>query len=434
MLTLSQRDRSLLWHPFTQEKTAKDIIAIARGAGPYLYDEAGKEYLDLISSWWVNLHGHAHPEIAESIYMQAKSLEHVIFAGYTHSPAVTLCENLRPLLPASLDRFFFSDNGSTAVEVALKMAFQYWRNIGDSKRKHFICLEGGYHGDTFGGMTVGQSSGFHNAFLDALTQVFAISFPATWDDDENVEQKESDSLIELKDYLEKSGHEVMAIILEPLVQGASGMRMARPQFFKRVIQLVRSYDILVIFDEVMTGFGRTGSLFALEQIDEVPDFLCLSKGITGGFLPLALTVTTGRIYSAFLSLEWRHAFAHGHSYTANPIACAAAVTSLSILQRPETKASIGSIGRAHRNGIDFLKTKCSTIDRTRVRGVICAFNLSFEGSSRQSDLAVLKDKFQESGLILRPLGNTVYLLPPYCISVADLERSYAVIGRILEEF
>lgn len=433
MLTLTERDKTLLWHPFTQEKTAKDIIGITRGSGSYLYDEAGREYIDLISSWWVNLHGHAHPEIANSICLQAKTLEHVIFAGYTHTPAVSLCENLGKLLPETLQRYFFSDNGSTAVEVALKMSFQYWRNLGNSKRKHFICLEGGYHGDTFGAMTVGQSSGFHNSFLDALSRVFAIPFPATWDNDLDVDRKESNSIKALESYLEVHGEEIVAIILEPLVQGASGMRMARPSFFEKVIKLVRSYDILVIFDEVMTGFGRTGTDFALHQICELPDFVCLSKGLTGGFLPLALTVTTDRVYSAFLSNEWRYAFAHGHSYTANPIACAAAVASLEILERPETRAAISSLSQAHRRGLDHLQSKCGFVRHTRVKGAISAFELTLNDPDSVKTMANLKYKFQESGLILRPLGNTVYLLPPYCTTLIDLENSYTKIASILEK-
>jgi adenosylmethionine-8-amino-7-oxononanoate aminotransferase len=357
----------------------------------------------------------------------------VIFAGYTHTPAVSLCENLGKLLPETLQRYFFSDNGSTAVEVALKMAFQYWRNLGNSKRMHFICLEGGYHGDTFGAMTVGQSSGFHNSFLDALSRVFAIPFPATWDKDLDVDRKESSSLGALKSYLEIHGDEIVAIILEPLVQGASGMRMARPVFFEKVIKLVRSYDILVIFDEVMTGFGRTGTNFALQQICEVPDFVCLSKGLTGGFLPLALTVTTERVYSAFLSNEWRYAFAHGHSYTANPIACAAAVASLEILERPETKAALSSLSDAHRKGLDYLQSRCDFVRCTRVKGAISAFELILREPDSSKKMASLKYKFQEAGLILRPLGNTVYLLPPYCTTLIDLENSYAKIARILEE-
>ena len=285
-MTISDRDKSIIWHPFTQEKTAKDVIGVKRAKGCYLYDENDKAYLDLISSWWVNLHGHAHPDIAQSIYEQAKTLEHVMFAGFSHEPAVNLCEGLRDLLPAELCKFFFSDNGSTAVEVALKMAYQYWYNLGDREKRIFLSFDGGYHGDTFGAMSVSAKSGFHTQFKDLFFNVLCVPYPDSWDDDREIELKEQNALKVLQSLLHEHHKKIAAIILEPIIQGASGMRVCRPEFIKTVIDLVRQHDILVIFDEVMTGFGRTGTNFALEQLAIIPDFLCISKGITGGFLPL----------------------------------------------------------------------------------------------------------------------------------------------------
>lgn len=429
MMSITERDKKIIWHPFTQEKTATNVIAIKNAKGSYVYDEQGKAYLDLISSWWVNLHGHGHPDIARSIYDQALKLEHVIFSGFTHSPAVELCENLQQLLPYSLNRFFFSDNGSTAVEVALKMAYQYWHNQGQKDKKLFLSFEGGYHGDTFGAMSVGKNSLFHGVFSDLFFKVLSIPFPLTWDEDLDVVSKEEYALSVLDEHLSEHHNKIAAIILEPLVQGASGMRMCRAKFIDAVIEKVRKQNILVIFDEVMTGFGRTGSNFALEQIDANPDFLCISKGITGGFLPLALTVTTDNVYNAFLSNEWKYAFAHGHSYTANPLACAAALTSLKMLSQTETKNAIHSINQGHKKGIAYLKTNCQSVEHSRIIGTIGAFSIKNVNNISQS----IKENFLKEGLLIRPLGNTIYLLPPYSTTFNELEFAYKKIKEIINQ-
>jgi adenosylmethionine---8-amino-7-oxononanoate aminotransferase len=428
MPTLSERDKALIWHPFTQEKTAADVVPIKRGKGSYLYDEAGNAYLDLVSSWWVNLHGHAHPEIAEALYHQAQELEHVIFAGYTHEPAVSLCEGIAGILPSTLKRFFFSDNGSTAVEVALKMAYQFWGNQGQRK-KLFLSFDGGYHGDTVGAMSVGRACGYHDAFETLFFDIKTIPFPDTWQNDDQVQEKEAHSLSVLKAILEQHGNDITAIILEPLVQGASGMRMCRPEFVKAVVDAVREYGILVIFDEVFTGFGRTGTLFALEQVGVVPDFMCLSKGLTGGTMPLGLTVTTEAIFQTFLSHDWQHAFIHGHSYTGNPLACAAGVASLRLLLQPETQDAIQQINQVHRAGLDFLQQELDRVQQARLQGTIAAFDwLPFS-----VDKEVFKARFLKKGLILRPLGSAVYLLPPYCTTKAELENAYQTIASELRE-
>ncbi|MFK7973579.1 MAG: adenosylmethionine--8-amino-7-oxononanoate transaminase [Rickettsiaceae bacterium] len=427
-MNLSTRDKKIIWHPFTQEQTAQLPLPIKKAQGSYLYDYQDKSYLDLISSWWVNLHGHAHPEIAKAIYQQALSLEHVIFAGFTHEPAVKLCEELQNILPSNLQRFFFSDNGSTAVEVALKMAYQYWYNQGEKQRSIFMSFDGGYHGDTFGAMSVGKKSGFHNQFNQLLFEVLTIPYPATWDNDAQLQIKEQQALYQLDTQLKSHGQQVAAIILEPLIQGASGMRMCRPQFIQDVVRLVKKYDILVIFDEIMTGFGRTGTNFACDQINIAPDFICLSKGITGGFLPLAVTVTTNHIYQAFLSQQWDKAFAHGHSYTANPIACAAGVKSLELLLHQETQNAIQNINKVHRNGIKFLNENCrDKIKETRIQGTIAAFALNSDINKN----SWLKTAFLEQGLLIRPLGNTIYLLPPYSVNSLELNRTYQIICEVI---
>ena len=426
---MSIRDRDkIIWHPFTQEKTALDSICIKSGKGPYLYDENGKEYLDLISSWWVNLHGHANEEIAKAIYDQALKLEHVIFAGFTHEPAIVLCESLKRILPEALSSFFFSDNGSTAVEVAIKMSYQYWSNLGEKDRKLFLSFEGGYHGDTFGAMSVGVKSGFHSVFKSLCFETLTLPYPYTWDHDLEIEDKEKYSFEVLDGYLERYKGKIAAIIIEPLIQGASGMRVCRPSFIKKITEIMQDNGILVIFDEVMTGFGRTGTMFALSQIGVVPDFLCLSKGITGGFLPLAMTVTTDKIRSAFFNDEWRYAFAHGHSYTANPLACASAIASLNILNSDECQKSIHRINEIHRNGLSYLRSRISNAINYRILGTISAFDI-YDKAYTNKDL---QERFRKYGMILRPLGNTLYILPPYCINSSDLENAYDKIALVLE--
>ena len=416
----------MIWHPFTQEKTAELPIKITSGKGSYIFGEKGNKYLDLISSWWVNLHGHANEYIAESIYAQAKKLEHVIFAGFTHEPAIEFCDNLKQVLPGKYEKVFFSDNGSTAVEVALKMAYQYWVNIG-KKRSLFLCFDGGYHGDTLGAMSVGRESGYHNAFAELFFDTLTIPFPETWNGDDNVEEKEREALCALDDLLEKFGNSIAAIVLEPLIQGASGMRICRKAFLEVVVEKCKQCGILVVFDEVMTGFGRTGTNFAFEQLNTIPDFLCLSKGITGGFLPLSITVTTGDVYDKFFRNEWRYAFAHGHSYTANPISCAAAIASLKLLLSTDCKNGRAEINSAHNDGIALLQ-KNSKISKPRVFGTISAFSID--------NTNIGADKFKKlalnSGLLLRPIRNTVYLMPPYCTTYEQLIHAYQCIDSILK--
>ena len=428
---VSAIDEKYIWHPFTQAKTSDAPIAIKRADGAFIFDFDDKQYIDLISSWWTNLHGHCQPQIARAIYEQALNLEHVIFGGFTHKPATTLCENLVKFLPTSLRRFFFSDNGSTAVEVALKMAHQYWKNVDQYHRKIFISFEGGYHGDTFGAMALGNSSGFHNQFSDLLFKVKHIPFPHTWEGDADVLTKENKALLLLEQYLTQHGDEVVAMLAEPLIQGAAGMRICRPSFMNQVMKLLQNHGILIILDEVMTGFGRTGTIFALDQLEIVPDIICLSKGLTGGFLPLSLTVVGDHIYNAFLSDDFRKTFLHGHSYTANPLGCAAAIASLELLTSKRTEQQIKLINKIHLERMQEFHHP--SVVAKRVIGTIAAFNIGNVENNYNYNNGNLKQQFLQQGLLLRPLGNTVYFLPPYCITEKDLDQSYDKVQAIIKK-
>ncbi len=425
-------DRRHLWHPFTQAQTAPPPLPVASGRGASLFLTDGREIIDLISSWWVTLHGHAEPTIARAIAEQAGRLEQVIFADFTHAPATQLAARLAAVLPEGLDRVFFSDDGSTSVEVALKIAYQYWRNRGQIHRTRFLAFEGGYHGDTFGAMAAGQGSGFYHPFHDLLFPVTLLPFPTTWLGDDQVAAKEAASLDMLDRWLEHHGEDTAALIMEPLVQGAGGMRMCRPSFLQDLVLRLRRAGVLLIFDEVMTGFGRTGELFACQRAGVTPDLICLSKGLTGGFLPLSATVCRDELYQAFLGGGFDRAFAHGHSFTANPLGCAAALASLDLLEAPETAPRIKAIERRHRAWIQSLHDHPS-LRRPRVLGTIAAVDLDTEEVGYSAAIVPrLKAFFLDRGLLIRPLGPTIYLLPPLCITDEQLDLAYRTIEEAAE--
>ncbi len=429
--SLVSRDRQAVWHPFTQHALHGNPIAITRGQGPYLFDDQGQAYMDLISSWWVNCHGHSHPDIAEAIARQAKALDHVIFAGFTHEPAVNLAEKLVQITPEPLTKVFFSDNGSTAVEVALKLAIQFWYNQSEFKRTRIVSFDGAYHGDTFGAMAAGKSSHFFHPFESYFFHVDTLPFPETWDEDEQRESKEHEALKAAQSYFDQWGAEVAAVIVEPLIQGSSGMRFCRPAFLEKFLLLAQKSGALIIFDEVMTGFGRTGTLFACDQISISPDLLCLSKALTGGFLPLAVTLCQESIYQAFFSQDVGKAFLHGHSYTAHPLGCAAANASMDLFQRQNWQMQIKTIHEVHQTRLQRLKAMPG-IEKTRTMGPIAAFNVQGESGYTASISVKLRQAFHQEKLILRPLGPVVYLLPPYCIGLEDLNRAYDGIERVLQ--
>ena len=424
MTDLIARDKRHIWHPFTQHQTERDPVGIASASGAVMTDIEGREILDLISSWWTITHGHAHPKLVEAIADQAAKMSHVMFSGFTHEPAVQLAEGLAEKLGAPLSRVFFSDNGSTAVEVALKIAYQYWLNKGEQGRKKFIAFEGAYHGDTFGAMAVGKGSGFFSLYDDLLAEVLVAPYAPTFLGDEAVEETEDAAIAALEALIEAHGDEVAGLIIEPLFQGAGGMRLSRPEFIRRVTETARRAGILVIFDEVAAGFGRTGSLFAHQQCGVKPDLICLSKGLTAGMLPLSVTVMSDEIFKAFCDEDFAKALAHGHSFTGNPLAAAVAVRSLALFEEEATLEKIAMIERSHRLFAASL-ARHEGAAKVRVCGSLLAFDLASEAGAYKSAASLkLRDTYLAAGFNIRPLGPVVYLMPPYCISEAQLSRAY----------
>ncbi len=417
-------DRRHIWHPFTQGQTAPDPVVMTRGQGAHLIAEDGSRYLDLISSWWVNIHGHARGEIATAISDQAHRLEQVAFAGFTHRPGVDLACRLAGLLPGDLDRVFFSDNGSTAVEIALKIAWQYWRNQGDARRCLFAAFGGGYHGDTLGAMSVGFSSGFYAPFADMVRETAFVPFADTWLGDNAIDDKEAATLSAVETLLSEKADHLVAVILEPLIQAAGGMRMGRPDFLRDIVARFQAAGVIVIFDEVMTGFGRTGALFACHKAKVIPDIVCVAKSLTAGFLPLAATVCREDIHQSFLSNSFDTAFAHGHSFTANPLGCAAALASLDLFEKEHCLEKIARIEQIHHQRLADLSA-CPTITHRRVMGSVAAFDLHGGDQGYGAEIGRrLSERMRKRGFILRPLGEVVYLMPPYCIDEHDLHSAY----------
>jgi adenosylmethionine---8-amino-7-oxononanoate aminotransferase len=421
-----------IWHPFTQMLTADPPLEVCRGKGVYLELRDGRKLVDCISSWWVNIHGHARPEIAEAIFEQAKKLEQVIFAGFTHQPAEELAATLVENLPGDLKHVFFSDNGSTAVEVALKMAYQYWQNLGE-KRTRFIAFEGGYHGDTVGAMSLGRGSPFWEKFEPLMFSIDLVPYPFTFEADPDPEAKEEAALAALENLLAGRQIEHAAICIEPLIQGAAGMRLCRAEFLQKLRQIADKYRLLLIFDEVMTGFGRTGDWFACTRSRVTPDIVCLSKGITGGFLPLSVTICQPAIYESFLSEKPDRTFFHGHSYTANPLACAAAVASWKLLR--ENQHLFQNMEKMHRRLAENELAELPLLQRMRFSGTIFAADVTAgESSNYFNHLSpLMKRRFIDKGFLIRPLGNTIYLMPPYCISEDCLAAAYRAIREVIAE-
>lgn len=424
---LTRQDSSAVWHPFTAITHDTVNIPIVRAEGVWLHAADSRCYLDAISSWWVNLHGHSHPYIAQRISEQAATLEHVMFAGFTHAPAVELATRLLGHLDGHYSKVFYSDNGSTAVEVALKMAFQYWFNE-DNPRKKVIAMEDAYHGDTFGAMAVGGRGVFTEPFEPFLFDVDFIPAP--------VPGREEESLSRLGQLL--AGGDVASFIFEPLVQGTAGMQVYSAEVLNSMMALCRQHGVITIADEVMTGFGRTGTLFATDRCDHRPDLICLSKGITGGFLPMGVTVCTDALHRSFWLRDDAkgrlRTFLHGHSYTANPLACAAAVASLDLLERDETWESIRRIGARHAGFATEAKAMPG-VSAVRHQGTILA--IEYVSDTRTGYFNILRDRlydhFMQRGILLRPLGNIIYILPPYCITDGELDLIYSAIRSFRHE-
>ena len=420
-MSLADRDLAVIWHPYTQMKTALPPIPIVRGEGACLFDENGKKYIDAVSSWWVNIHGHANPYIAKKVAEQLLQLEHVIFAGFTHPTAVELAERLLAVLPSNQKKAFYSDNGSTAIEVAIKMCLQYWNNQGKPRTK-MLAFKNAYHGDTFGAMAVSGRSAFTAAFDSLLFEVEFIDLP----DEANISS--------LKSQVSSLKSELACFIFEPLVQGTAGMVMYEAEYLDKLLAHCREESVLTIADEVFTGFGRTGKLFACDYLTAQPDIMCFSKGLTGGTMALGLTTCTQEIYDAFLSDDKLKTLFHGHSYTANPVACSAALASLDITLDVATMQNIKKIEKMHGEFAEKIKHH-PKIKTTRQTGTILA--MEWETGSSTSYFSSLRDKlymyFLDAGIILRPLGNIIYILPPYCITDDELSYIYSKIEQALEE-
>ena len=420
-MSLAERDQQVIWHPFTQQKNRLPPVPIVKGGGTLLYAEDGSTFIDAISSWWVTLHGHAHPYIAEKIYQQALQLEQVIFAGFTHEPAVKLAERLLPILPGKFSRIFYSDNGSTSTEVALKMSIQYWWNKGETNRKKILAFKNAYHGDTFGAMSVSDRSVFTLAFHDFLFEVVFIDTPTP----ENING--------IKTIIEEQAPEIAAFIYEPLVQGAGGMKMYDASLMDVVLNTVNQSNIICIADEVMTGFGRTGSLFASNYLQNKPDIICLSKGLTGGTMALGVTACNNRIFEAYVNDDKYKTFFHGHSFTANPLACTAALASLDLLEIEDCMVRIQHISESNKIFAEELHSY-SQIKEIRTLGTILAFEIT-QGKDEylNSISTTITQMVLKKGIYLRPLGNTVYIMPPYCITSSELQKTYEVIREVLSE-
>ena len=421
-MDLKELDAQFIWHPFTQQKSAPTPLLIERAKGAYLYTKDGRQVFDAISSWWVNLHGHCHPKLIEAVHKQFQVLEQVIFAGMSHEPAIRLGERLIKLLPSGFSRIFFSDNGSTSVEVALKTALQYWFNLGHPRKK-IIAFRNAYHGDTFGAMSVSEPSPFNQAFADHMFDVSYIDPPLRT-------QERGRSLYQLECLLKQS-EDYACMIYEPLVQGAGGMLMQDKDELDQCLQLAKKHQLICIADEVMTGFGRTGRLFASEQISTPPDIICLSKGLTGGTMPLSVTACQDWIYEAFHQDDAYKALYHGHSFTANALACAVSHASLDLLMGDECQHSIQRITRLH---TEFARKLLSSnlspcFKDVRVQGTILACEFNNKGESGYfNDLRhQMASFFLSNNLLLRPLGNVIYSIPPYCSETEDLMQVYSSI-------
>ncbi|GMU66222.1 MAG: adenosylmethionine--8-amino-7-oxononanoate aminotransferase BioA [Acidobacteriota bacterium] len=418
-------DRRHVWHPYTQAKTADPPLPVVAGDGAWLLLADGRRIFDGISSWWVNLHGHARPEIARAIAAQAARLEQVIFAGFTHEPAARLAAELVRRAPAGLSRVFFSDDGSTAVEVAMKMAVQSWRQRGEPARTLFVALEGGYHGDTFGAMAAGGQALFHGAFAELLCEVRHAPVPVGG-------RSVDECVAALEAILEREAGRVAAVLVEPIVQGAGGMRIHPPAYLRAVREATARRGLPLVADEIFTGFGRTGRLFACEHAGVAPDLMCLSKGLTGGYLPLAATLATEAIHADFLSDDRGRAFFHGHSYTANPIACAAALASLELLDRDRSLGRVARLEALFARRLERIAA-LPGVASTRGLGALAVVELDAAPGGGYLDPRgpLLARAMLERGILLRPLGDVVYLLPPYCATDGDCEAVFDALEEAL---
>ena len=423
-MNLSEKDFDLIWHPYTHQKNRPLSIPIVKGKKTLLYDDKGNSYIDAISSWWVTIHGHGHKYIAKKLHKQARKLEQVIFAGFTHEPAVNLAEKILKILPGNFSKVFYSDNGSTATEVAIKMSLQYWMNKGEGNRNKILAFHHSYHGDTFGAMSVSERGTFTLAFRDKLFEVIFIDVP----DEKNIQQ--------LQQEIEKYKNEIACFIYEPLLQGAGGMRMYEASRLDELLSFIKNENIICIADEVLTGFYRTGSFFAGNYMQNKADIICLRKALTGGTMAMGITACTQNIYDAFVSDDKMKTFFHGHSFTANPLACTAALASLNLLQKKKCLTRIEEIVNQQKNFLEEIRSfeEKNIIKNLRHLGTICAFEINT--NEQDNYLHNIGTSFtnhcMHNGVYLRALGNTIYIMPPYCITKKELKKVYSTVERFLQ--
>ncbi|MCE9596579.1 MAG: adenosylmethionine--8-amino-7-oxononanoate transaminase [Spirochaetia bacterium] len=424
------------WQPFTQMKLAPNPEVITSAEGIYLKTQDGRKIIDGVGSWWVSIHGHNHPYIMEAIRKQTETLDQVMYAGFTHEPAARLSHRLAQSTGYALPRVFFSDNGACAVEIALKMAFQYFTNQGRPEKSRFVTLDRGYHGDTIGTMAAGARSAFHKVYEPLLFSVLTSPTPAPDPgavdfviSDESVSQ----CVAALRSLFETRGHEICGLILEPLIQGADGMNMYPAEFLTEARKLCNTYDIFLIADEVFTGFGRTGTFYACEAAGIWPDIMPISKGLSAGAVALGATLASERVYEGFLSNERSHTLFHGHSMTGNPIGCAAANASMDLMN-PECFDQISTLALAHVRNLSSLQASRSSVRRTRSLGSVAAFDLKSERAASPDFSQKFRERCVQKGLLVRPLGSVIYLCPPYVVSIQELDRIYDILNETIKEF
>ena len=428
------RSLAAIWHPCTQMKAHErfPLVPIAHAKGVWLHDFEGRRYVDGVSSWWVNLFGHSHPAINAAIAEQLASLEHVMLAGFTHAPAVELAEKLKTVAPGGLGHAFFASDGASATEIALKMAFHYWANRGRTRKTRFVALEGGYHGETVGALGVTDVAVFRDAYGPLLREALLAPFPGRHPQDHQYAgiHGAAEASEALERLVAERHEEIAALIVEPLVQGASGMRFYHPAYLRRARAICNKYDVLLVADEIMTGFGRTGTLFACQHADIAPDLMCLSKGLTGGYLPLSCVLSSDRVYEAFYDDDVARGFLHSHSYTGNPLACRAACAVLDLFEQQGVIAANEALASRLRPLAEPLASHPAVRD-FRQLGMIWAFEVETSAAdfaSRAFALAL------EHGAVLRPIGRTVYFMPPYVIEEAEFAQLVDAARAIVETF
>ncbi|MEO6289911.1 MAG: adenosylmethionine--8-amino-7-oxononanoate transaminase [Ginsengibacter sp.] len=423
-MNLTEKDQRHIWHPYTHQKNRVPAIPIVSGKKALLYDEAGNSYIDGVSSWWVNIHGHGNKFIAKKVYEQSKKLQQVIFAGFTHAPAITLAEKLIEVLPGDFSKIFYSDNGSTATEVAIKMGLQYWINKGDTHRNKILAFHNSYHGDTFGAMSISERGTYTVAFREKLFEVIFIDTP----NDENIQ-----SICQM---ISEHKNEIGCFIYEPLLQGAGGMKMYDAKNLNMLLSFLKKEEIICIADEVLTGFYRTGKFFAGDYLLEKADIICLSKALTGGTMALGVTACTSKIYETFVSDDKTKTLFHGHSFTANPLACTASLASLELLRKKSCREKINRLVCMQKSLVEKLQTfqQKNLIRNIRQLGTIMAFEIVT--NEHDGYLHNISNDFTKfclaKGVYLRALGNTIYVMPPYCIRKKELEKIHTVVKEFLE--